>query len=77
MVTFYGMGERVELGHKATDRALFARGALKAAQWLDSKPRPILHAGCIGALNIAYAGCMPTLRISSVDIHLVLNRVAP
>lgn len=38
MVTFYGMGERVELGHKATDRALFARGALKAAEWLDSKP---------------------------------------
>ena len=38
MVTFYGMGERVELGHKATDRALFARGALKAATWLDDKP---------------------------------------
>lgn len=37
-VTFYGMGERVELGHKATDRALFARGALKAATWLDDKP---------------------------------------
>jgi 4-hydroxy-tetrahydrodipicolinate reductase len=38
MVTFYGMGERIELGHKATDRALFARGALKAAAWLDDKP---------------------------------------
>jgi len=37
-VTFYGMGERIELGHKATNRALFARGALKAAQWLDGKP---------------------------------------
>ena len=38
MVTFYGMGERLELGHKAGDRSLFARGALKAAQFLDGKP---------------------------------------
>lgn len=38
MVTFFGMGERVEIGHKATDRSLFARGALQAAQWLDKKP---------------------------------------
>jgi 4-hydroxy-tetrahydrodipicolinate reductase len=37
-VTFYGAGERVELGHKASDRALFARGALLAAQWIDKKP---------------------------------------
>lgn len=36
-VTFYSMGERVEIGHKATDRALFARGALQAAQWLHGK----------------------------------------
>jgi 4-hydroxy-tetrahydrodipicolinate reductase len=38
MVTFYGMGERIELGHKASDRSLFARGALQAAQWLGGKP---------------------------------------
>lgn len=37
-VTFYGAGERIELGHKASDRALFARGALQAAQWIDKKP---------------------------------------
>ncbi len=37
MVTFYGMGERIELGHKASDRSLFARGALKAAQWITGK----------------------------------------
>lgn len=29
-----GQGERLELGHRATDRAVFARGALQAAQWL-------------------------------------------
>ena len=36
-VTFYGEGERVELGHIATDRSLFARGALRAALWLSDK----------------------------------------
>ncbi len=38
MITFYGMGERIELGHKASDRSLFAKGALKAAQWLNGQP---------------------------------------
>lgn len=38
MVTFYGMGERIELGHKASDRSLFAKGALQAAQWIGGKP---------------------------------------
>jgi len=37
-VTFYAAGERIELGHKASDRALFARGALQAAQWINKKP---------------------------------------
>ncbi len=32
-VIFAGEGERVELTHKADDRAIFARGALKAALW--------------------------------------------
>jgi 4-hydroxy-tetrahydrodipicolinate reductase len=29
-----GHGERVELSHRATDRSIFARGALEAAAWL-------------------------------------------
>lgn len=37
-VTFYANGERVEIGHKASDRSLFAKGALTAAQWLNGKP---------------------------------------
>ncbi|MCD8498364.1 MAG: 4-hydroxy-tetrahydrodipicolinate reductase [Alphaproteobacteria bacterium] len=37
-VTFYTEGERLELGHKASDRSLFAKGALRAAAWLDGKP---------------------------------------
>jgi 4-hydroxy-tetrahydrodipicolinate reductase len=36
-VYFYGEGERVELGHVATNRALFARGALRAALWTKGK----------------------------------------
>lgn len=37
-VTFAGTGERLELSHRASDRGLFAKGALKAAQWLAGKP---------------------------------------
>lgn len=37
-VTFYTEGERLELGHKASDRSLFAKGALRAAQWIDGQP---------------------------------------
>ncbi len=37
-VMFAGEGERLEITHKATDRAIFARGALRAAQWLAGKP---------------------------------------
>lgn len=37
-VMFLGNGERLELTHKATDRALFARGALQASRWLINQP---------------------------------------
>jgi 4-hydroxy-tetrahydrodipicolinate reductase len=38
-VIFAGPGERVELAHRAEDRSLFARGALRAALWaFDKKP---------------------------------------
>lgn len=38
-VLFAGPGERVVLRHVATDRSIFARGALKAAEWgLDRPP---------------------------------------
>ncbi len=37
-IYFYGQGERIELTHKATDRSLFAKGALKAASWIKDKP---------------------------------------
>jgi 4-hydroxy-tetrahydrodipicolinate reductase len=37
-VLFAGTGEQLLLGHRATDRAIFARGALKAAAWLTGRP---------------------------------------
>jgi len=37
-VQFSGIGERIELIHRATDRDVFARGALHAARWLVGKP---------------------------------------
>ena len=37
-VLFSGQGERIVLRHVASDRALFARGALRAALWGQGKP---------------------------------------
>jgi 4-hydroxy-tetrahydrodipicolinate reductase len=37
-VWFLGHGERLLLKHSATDRSVFARGALLAAQWLAGRP---------------------------------------
>jgi 4-hydroxy-tetrahydrodipicolinate reductase len=34
---FAGEGERIELGHRAESRAIFARGAIRAALWLSDK----------------------------------------
>ncbi|CAN5415076.1 4-hydroxy-tetrahydrodipicolinate reductase [soil metagenome] len=37
-VMFIGGRERIELGHIASERALFAEGALRAARWLAGRP---------------------------------------
>jgi 4-hydroxy-tetrahydrodipicolinate reductase len=37
-VMFIAPGERIELTHRAGTRDLFARGALRAAQWLRDRP---------------------------------------
>lgn len=36
-VIFAGMGERIELSHRAEDRGIFARGAIAAAIWTRGK----------------------------------------
>lgn len=38
LVHLLGDGERLELTHRASNRDLFARGALRAARWLAGKP---------------------------------------
>ena len=35
---FAGPAERIELTHRAEDRMIFARGALRAAQWIVAQP---------------------------------------
>jgi 4-hydroxy-tetrahydrodipicolinate reductase len=37
-VIFAGVGERLELTHRAEDRGIFARGAVRAALWAASRP---------------------------------------
>ncbi len=37
-ILFGGLGERIEITHRASSRDTFARGALKAALWLAGKP---------------------------------------
>lgn len=36
-VYFIGMGERIEISHRAMSRDMFARGAVRACQWLRGK----------------------------------------
>jgi 4-hydroxy-tetrahydrodipicolinate reductase len=38
VVIFAGAGERIELAHRATDRRIYARGAVTAARWLHGRP---------------------------------------
>lgn len=35
---FAAEGERIEITHKASSRMTFARGAVRAAQWLKDRP---------------------------------------
>ncbi len=37
-ITFAGMGERLEITHRAQSRETFAQGAVKAALWIINKP---------------------------------------
>ena len=54
-VIFAGEGERLELSHKAGDRSIFARGAVKAALWARSR-KPGLYSmlDVLGLQRIAH-----------------------
>jgi 4-hydroxy-tetrahydrodipicolinate reductase len=52
-VWFAGTGERLTVGHEATDRAVFARGAVRAAVWLAvQKPGRYSMANVLGLKTI-------------------------
>ena len=51
-VVFAGAGERLELAHIATDRRIYARGAVHAARWTEGQ-----RAGALRDERRAGAGC--------------------
>ncbi|MFA5120328.1 4-hydroxy-tetrahydrodipicolinate reductase, partial [Zavarzinia sp.] len=50
-VIFAADGERLELAHKATDRGIFARGAVHAALWAAGKPAGLYSMADVLALD--------------------------
>jgi 4-hydroxy-tetrahydrodipicolinate reductase len=50
-VIFATLGERLELTHKASDRGIFARGALRAAQWVVTQPPGVYDMQHVLGLN--------------------------
>lgn len=42
-VYLFGAGERIELTHRATDRTIFARGAVRAARWIAGRAAGRYH----------------------------------
>jgi hypothetical protein len=74
-----GEGERVELTHRATDRSVFAHGALRAAAWLVGQrsrpPHPGRRAGrrdlsARNGLRVFPAGCFVACASSIPSPHL-------
>ena len=52
-VLFAGFGERLTIGHEATDRSIFALGAIRAAGWLSAqKPGRYTMANVLGLKTI-------------------------
>jgi 4-hydroxy-tetrahydrodipicolinate reductase len=52
-VMFFGASERLELVHRASDRAIFARGALRAAAWVADRERGLYDmADVLGLSNL-------------------------
>lgn len=48
-VGFYNEGEFIELNHTATNRATFAKGAIRAAKWISNQPNRLYHINdCLG-----------------------------
>jgi len=51
-VIYAALGERLELTHKASDRKIFARGALRAAQWVVQQKPGVYDMQDVLGLNV-------------------------
>lgn len=56
-VYFFGNGERIELTHRASNRDVFAHGALAAAKWLVNKPKGLYHLNDMLTVSISQSAC--------------------
>lgn len=50
-VMFAGKGERIEIAHRASSRLTFARGAIRAAIWLQNQPPGVYDMGDVLSLS--------------------------
>ena len=50
-VMFAGIGERVEITHKASSRMTFAKGAIRAAEWLSGRKKGLFDMMDVLGLN--------------------------
>lgn len=50
-VMFIGESERLEITHRATDRKIFANGAIRAAKWLDDQAAGLYDMNDVLGLN--------------------------
>lgn len=50
-VVFAGSGERIELTHRASDRRIYARGAVQAARWAAGRPPGLYGMADVLGLN--------------------------
>jgi 4-hydroxy-tetrahydrodipicolinate reductase len=50
-VMFIGEAERIEITHRATDRKIFANGAIRAAKWLNEQPAGLYDMNDVLGLN--------------------------
>ena len=50
-VIFAGTGERIELTHKASSRAVFAKGAVRALKWLSTQKAGLYNMADVLGLN--------------------------
>ena len=76
---FAGDGERLELTHRAGSRALFAQGALRAAEWLVRQKRPGLYSmrDVLGLVNGNSSSKLSRNSSSSVKSLAVLRFLPP